>query len=726
MEERKRSLLVFVIAILLCATLAVISCFFIDTKNKFQQDGIPSPLLSYGETGKILRELGAILPLEDKKALSGFMPNTVDFAGRAAREKKKWLLLEKYKRYVNEGIYGYIEMQSAEPDVPFTVDNQPGIDNKRIVNSKVRLKKVSYPFFIDQNNEKINIQLSFGNKISPVKITGMAFFQKGYHPLIYTEPIAFNNFLRKNSKKHVSITKYGVQIPASHETTHLHGKATFQKKTLAGISKFQKKQGNTHIKLVAKKDHPLLKNIKIPNHELADMSRKKISVLAIDVDEVDLRSKEYGILTNFDEHGRRWERLSYVRLFRDGQNIFSNFSGVRLQGGDPGRAKGLINFRLFFREEYGKSMIKADRLFGGAAGDIKRLAIKQSEWPKWPLNSPIAYDVSRQMGVLAPTTEMILLYLNGESLGLYYIVPHLGEKQIKSTLPDNDYKYYRIRGNQHDSDKHFLTNEFFKVLGSQETISEEFASQFFDLENLSRQIFSYMANATGDFCQGIVLKSENPGSKMFWYSWDMDHSYIDVPVEVKKTRPNLRERWEQPPGMDLALFKQKPGEKKYHCARVRLLKRLVNEDPVFRAKTKHLFASIMNHQLTDKFISQLLDEYQRKLEAISYPGGEEYITILRDFFSKREQFLLEEMQTQFPTEEPVVCRVNSENYPIEIDGFTKEEPYEGTYFPGATLSLAPAGDNTIKYWIINGEKVEQDTTSLLIKTGQQCEIKAVQ
>lgn len=716
----------FVIAISLCVTLAVITYFFTDTKNKFQQNAIPSPLLSYGETGKILRELGVILPLEDKSSLSGFMPNTVDFAERAARDRKKWLLLEKYKRYAEEGVYGYIEMQSAEPEVPFTIVNHPGKDWKHIVNSRVRVKKISYPFFIDQTNEKINIQISFHNKISPVKITGMAFFQKGYHPLIYTEPIAFNSFLRKASKKQVSITKYGIQIPASHEATHLHGKASFQKKTLAGISKYQKKQGNTPIQLVAKNNHPLLKNIKIPDHELADISRKKISVLAIDVDEVDLRSKEYGILTNFDEHGRRWERLSYVRFFRDGQNIFSNFSGLRLQGGDPGRAKGLINFRLFFREEYGKSKIKAEKLFDGAAGDIKRLAVKQSEWPKWPLNSPIAYDVSRQMDVLAPTTEMILLYLNGEPLGLYYIVPHLGEKQIKSMLPDKDYNYFRIRGAQHDSDKHFMTAHFFKVLASQKTMSEEFASQFFDLENLSRQIFSYMANATGDFCQGIALKSENPGSKMFWYSWDMDHSYIDVPVEIKTIRPNLRERWEQPPSMSLALFKENPDHKKHYCSRLRLFRRLTNEDPVFREKTKHLFASIMNHQLTDEFITQLLDEYQRKLQAISYPGGDEYIKILRDFFSKREQFLLQEMQTQFPTEDPVVCHVSAENYPIAIDGFTKKTQYEGTYFPGATLSLAPAGDNTVKYWLINGDKVEQETTSLLIKTGQQCEIKAVQ
>jgi hypothetical protein len=725
MKLKKRSLIVFSISLMLCLVCAGVSFFFSDTKEQFHQKAVPSPLLSYGETGKILRNLDAILPLEDKSTLEGFLPNAVDFAERAMRERKKWLLLEKYKKYADKGIYGYIEMQSEEPDIPFTVAIKSVGSWRSVVNSKVKADKITYPFFLDDNSPEIDIQLVFHNKLSALKITGLAFYQKGFHPLIYTDPIAFNSFLREGPEGTNHISSYGIEVPPSEKPAPLIGKAIFQKKTLAGMSKYQKKQGNSQIQLVAQKDHPLFKNLKISNSKLESISKSKISALAIDIDPIDLYSQPYGILTNFDEHGRRWERLSYIRFYRNGKNIFSNFTGIRLQGGDPGREKGLINFRLFFREEYGKSFIESNKLFDGKAGNIKRLAVKQSEWPKWPLNTPIAYDVSRQMGVLAPPTELVLLYLNGAELGLYYIVPHLGEKQVKSMLPDKDYNYYRIRGRQHDSDKYFMTNEFFKILYYDGIMSEEFAEQFFDLENLSRQIFSYIVNATGDFCQGLALKGEAPGSKMFWYSWDMDHSYVDFPHEIKELRSTTKERWEQTPDISLALYNEQPGGKKHYCSRLRLFRRLVNEDPVFREKTKHLFASIMNNQLTDEFITNLLNEYQQKLQAVSYPNGDEYIEILRDFFKHRKPFLLDQMQREFPAEPPVHCLVTADDYPIKVDGFIKEMPYEGNYFPGATLTLDSAGDNTVKYWIMNGNKVEGSSTSFPITTGGDCQIKAI-
>lgn len=725
LKEKKRSLLVFLVTIVLCAAFAAIAVIWKDTGTKFQQKTIPSPLLSYGETGKVLRELDAILPLEDKRSLAGFAPNTVDFAERAVRERKKWLMLKNSEKYPESAIFGYIEMQCSENEVPFSLHSGVDGDWSVVATSKVRQEKAAYPFFIKNIDDVVDLQLRFHNKVEPLRIKGMAFFQNGYHPLIYTDPIAFNSFFRDGFSDKTTLDSYGAELPATDVVNKIQGRLSFQKKTSAGISKYQKKQGNTQVTLISKKDHPLLKNIKIPDSELSQISKEKISVLAIDVEDVDLYSKEYGILTNFDEHGRKWERLSYTRMYRDGESVFSNFSGLRLQGGDPGRAKGLINFRLFFREEYGKSMIESSKLFGGSAGHIKRLAVKQSEWPKWPLNSPIAYEVSRKMGVLAPPTEPILLYLNGENLGLYYIVPHLGEKQLKSMLPDKDYLYYRIRGNQHYTDKKFIVKHLFKPMRDDVVLDEEYASQFFDIENLTLQIFSYILNATGDYCQGITLKGEAPGSKMFWYSWDMDHSYIDVPNEIKFDNPNRGERWEQPPDILMALYKRKPGEKKHHCVRLRLLQRLTNEDPIFREKTKHLFASIMNHQITEEFITKLLDDYERQLRAIDYPGGEEYIAILRDFFANREEFLFGQMEHYYPSEPPVTCFVSSSSYPIIVDGFPKEGPYEGKYFPGATLSLKSTDENPVKEWLINGEVIHGNSTELSITAGSRCEVKAV-
>ncbi|MBT8362701.1 MAG: hypothetical protein KJO32_17260, partial [Deltaproteobacteria bacterium] len=416
MKHRKGSILIFLISLSLCLFLAVITIYSVDIRSKFHQKSIPYPMLAYGETGKILRELGSIQPLENKDSVEGFVPNIVEFAQRAAKERKKWLLLDKFKKYADKGVFGYIEMQTKEPLVPFNIFSKGENEWVRNVNSRIKPNKIIYPFFLDLDDPEIYIRLILYNKKHPVTIKGMAFFLKGSHPLVYTDPIAFNRFQQEGDKDYFKTTPYGINVLPSDSSRLLQGKLSFKKKRIAGISKYHKKQGNTQIDLVSKANHPLLKNLKIKKDELAKISENQISVLSIDVDEVDLHSKQHGILTNFDEHGRQWERLSYVRFYRNGRDVFSNFSGIRLQGGDPGRKEGLINFRLFFREEYGKSKIESRKLFEGAVGDIKRLAVKQSEWPKWPLNSPIAYDVSRQIGALAPPTELVLLYLNGKNL----------------------------------------------------------------------------------------------------------------------------------------------------------------------------------------------------------------------------------------------------------------------------------------------------------------------
>jgi hypothetical protein len=164
--------------------------------------------------------------------------------------------------------------------------------------------------------------------------------------------------------------------------------------------------------------------------ELASRSEKTVPILAIDVDDADLYSQESGILKNFEGHGREWERVSLVRLYRQGKEVVNSFTGIRLHGGGPGRAKGVINFRLYFRDQYGTPEVDSKDIFDRDIGAVKRLVVKQSEWEKWPLNSPIAYDIAHRLGALAPPTELVQLYLNGRHLGQYYLVPHPGESNL--------------------------------------------------------------------------------------------------------------------------------------------------------------------------------------------------------------------------------------------------------------------------------------------------------
>lgn len=723
MKPEKKAIFIFLGTLFLSIILSVFAFYWDTPRDLFQNKTIPSPLLAFGETGKILRELGSISPLENKRISSRITTNPVEFIRRVARERSKWLLLERFDRFKESGIFGYIEMQSQEPAVRFRLEVMKNGSWVEQVSSQIKSEKFGYSFFIDSDSTNPQLRLTFRNKQYPVNIYGIGFLKNGYHPLVFNDQVGFSSFFRHSLSKNITYTESAALINPLKQTEHLTSNLSFQKKPSVGISKFHKKQGQTPIELTASRDHHLLNNLNISDQSLAATSIAKIPVLAIDIENIDLYAEEYGILTNYDGHGREWERLGYVRFFKDGQAVFSTFNGVRLQGGDPGREQGLINFRLYFREEYGTSQIESDKIFDGSVQKIKRLAVKQSEWKQWPLNSPIAYDVTRQAGGLAPMTEMCLLYLNGQNLGLYYMVPHLGEKQIKAMLPEEDYQYFRIRGTPHEADYHFFSS-FEKKIKEDVVMDEQYASQFVDLENLVQSTFSYMINATTDYCQGVLLKGSSRDSKYFWYNWDFDHSYIDVPVEIRNEKVEPRERWEQPPSFaDFVIDTQ--GQKPHHCARFRLFTRLVNEDPDFREKTKILFTSTINHRVTQNFVAQLLDDYQQVLTTIDYPEGDEHIGTLRTYFTKRIPYLLKEMEQQFPTDPAIVCEVTSDSYPVIVDGYKKEGPYYGYYFPGSTLAVAPADSGEVRYWLVNGKRTLKQKIALSISSGQECQVHGV-
>jgi hypothetical protein len=723
MKPEKKTLFLFLGAFVLCILCSSIAYYWDTPRNLFQKKTVPSPLLAFGETGKILRKLGSISPLENKQVSSRLTTNPVEFLRRASREKEKWLLLERFKKYKKSGIFGYMEMQSQEPAVRFKIEVFKNGSWSEQVSSQITSKKIGYSFFIDADSIDPELRFTFHNKEHPVHIYGIGFLKNGHHPLVFNDQIGYSSFFRNSESNNVTYLKSGAAIGPLQQTLQLSSNLSFQEKTSVGISKYYKKQGSTPIDVVASSDHPLLNRLRMTDEDLAAISFAEIPVLAIDIDSDDLYSENYGILTNYDGHGREWERLGYARFFKDGQSVFSTFSGIRLQGGDPGREKGLINFRLYFREEYGTSHLASDRIFNGSVKIIKRLAVKQSQWKQWPLNGPISYDVARKAGGLVPPTEICLLYLNGENLGLYYMVPHLGEKQIKIMLPEEDYQYFRIRGTNHDADWHFFSG-FIETIKNSEIIDESYASRFFDLENLVQLIFSYIINATGDFCQGILLKGSSSDSRYFWYGWDFDHSYVDVPVEITKTENKSGERWEQPPSF-AGFLKDDQARKPHHCLRVNLFKRLLNEDPEFREKTKHLFTSTLNHRVTREFIAQLLGYYQQILTAIDYPGGDEYIDTLRTFFAERIPFLLNEMEQHYPTDSVVVCEVTSDTYPITVDGYKKEGPYSGYYFPGSILTVSPGDPDEVRYWLVNGTHTLKQHLALSISRGQGCLVHGV-
>jgi len=722
--SRKAALIFFIISLGAIAIMALFLPFSGDSVALFQKQHVDATLLNSGETGKILKHLKKVLPLENKSRNIGFESNVVEVIGRASKDFRKWTHLDQYKKYRKKGIFCYLEMQTEGNNFPVFVLSKKDKKWLKDFTFDVGNNNTVYAFFLDSTGAALDLNFIFFNTDSSVTINTMTFLQKGYHPLVYSDQVALSGLLSDIDRSAYEFERDAVVLKKGDKNKHLKASLRFKDKWMVGVSKFQKKQGGTQMHMTPTSMHPLAGDRVTDKRQLAEASKGKLPVLSIDAEEEDLYSDEYGIIKNYAGHGRGWERLSLVRLFREGEEILSTFSGIRLQGGDPGRAKGLINFRLFFREEYGRSRVDGDTFFNEPVGDIKRLAIKQSEWEKWPLNTPLAYETSRKIGALAPVTELVKLYLNGKEMGLYYLVPHLGETQVELMLPKGEYQYYRHRGSVHHADNQYLHSELWGKIGSTEKLTEEYANQFFDLDNLSKQLFSYAFNATGDYCQGLVLKGTKPDSKMFWYSWDMDHSFIDVSHEVTKPTPTPpHPRWEQP--FINEFFAEESEDSPHYCPRVHLFRRLVNEDPAYRLKARDRFMEFMNHRVTNEFLSQLIANYGSKLEKANYPGRDEYLSILRDFFSQRKEFLIKELETYIPSPVVQTCTVTSDKYPVSVDDYLKTGAYEGAYFLGTVVRLQADDNQDFQHWLIDGKKIVDRKTEFIVAQNQDCRIRAV-
>lgn len=685
---------------------------------------IDATMLNHGETGKILKNLNIILPVENKSR-TGPKSNVLEVIERATKDRRKWVEIDQYKEYRAKGIFCYFEIETNGSDIPFSVLTRKADEWQKEFAFKINSDRKIYSFFLDLSGPVIPLLFDMDNKHAPFTVHTMAFLQSGYHPLIYSDQVSFSRILSDFDRNMYELEYSAVTFKPLEKHKYFKTELHFRESWKAGVSKFQKKQGSTHIEMIPRNYHPLISEKEKGMVDLAEMSKGGLPIISIDVQEDDLYSDDYGILKNPAGHGRDWERLSYIRYFRKGQQIITGFTGLRLQGGDPGREKGLINFRLFFRKEYGKSSIDGSKIFARPTGAIKRLAIKQSEWEKWPFNSPLAYDISHEIGAWSPPTEPVILYLNGKKLGLYYIVPHLGERQLEEMLPEGYYNYYRWRGAQHQADRDFFDNEFWTKLGFfQEEISAKYAEQFFDLDNLTNQIFSYLYNGTEDFCQGVAVKSTTEGARMFWLSWDMDHSFVDVRLDINNKRDVKRERWEQPPFIS-EFFTPETEESQHYCPRVRFFRRLVNDDPVFRKRAIEKFMEIINHRISDETISELLYEAWSDLTKADYSNRDEYISALSEFFRHRKQFIIRHMEQDLSIAPVKYCNVDADHFPISVDGYTKLKRYSGYYFPGKVLSLQAGADSTFKHWLINGKIYNSHQVDLVVSSDEECRIEAV-
>ena len=314
------------------------------------------------------------------------------------------------------------------------------------------------------------------------------------------------------------------------------------------------------------------------------------SVLSVYTEARHLEDAEHGLLTHPTQVGRDWERPATVSYFDDGELRFASNIGLRVHGGKSRTGSPVKSFRLYFRREYGSVQFRPGTLFGGKGDPLTRLIAHndlrldlRGRW--WHLVNPLAFDIARQVGALAPETRPASFLLNGEPQGLYVLTEHVREPFLVSRFGHENFERAAPR----------LRRQWMRDVLGQSSFTMADVSTRFDMESLTRWFVSVVFCATTDPFQAVMFRDETqPDARWFWVNWDMDHSFMD-----------LYRRASVPWRHDT--FRTTLGPQAFES---RVITRLIAEDPAYRDYLARAFLDALNYQLTPAFLDERYRHYR--------------------------------------------------------------------------------------------------------------------
>lgn len=172
----------------------------------------------------------------------------------------------------------------------------------------------------------------------------------------------------------------------------------------------------------------------------------QLPVMSICADSIDLFSYDSGIMVpgvhfdsndplwtgNYYQRGREWERSINLEFFEHKQAVINQMCGLRTHGGSSRRfqQKG---FRLYARQEYGASTFGYRMFHNKEISQYKRLVLKplSSSWSQAGIEDQVSSNLANNLNIDYVSSRPIVVYLNGEYWGIYYLQERIDDHYIK-------------------------------------------------------------------------------------------------------------------------------------------------------------------------------------------------------------------------------------------------------------------------------------------------------
>jgi hypothetical protein len=135
---------------------------------------------------------------------------------------------------------------------------------------------------------------------------------------------------------------------------------------------------------------------------------------------------------NYYQRGMEWERLCNVEFYELNNTGINQQCGLRAHGkrARMAPAKGM---KIYAREEYGKKRFKHHFFETTPIQSFKHLVLKpfSTLWPFVGVQDYVVNRLALEMSLEAPNSRPVVLYLNGEYWGIYFLQEKLDDRYLE-------------------------------------------------------------------------------------------------------------------------------------------------------------------------------------------------------------------------------------------------------------------------------------------------------
>lgn len=352
---------------------------------------------------------------------------------------------------------------------------------------------------------------------------------------------------------------------------------------------------------------------------------------------------------NYYQRGREWEREINLEYYDQNIGAINHKAGLRAHGGN-GRRFSQKGMRLYARDDYGTSYFEHPFFEDKPIDRYKRLVLKPfyASWSQTGIEDYVTLKMARNLNVDLVGTQAVVVYLNGEYWGIYYLQERIDDRYIEA---NHGVKRNRVDliGNWHGmieygENKDFLAlydyieNNDLSIDSNYETVSK-----WMDIDNfIDYQLFEiFIANK--DWPENNMKCWRERDSKGKW-RW----IYFDGDATLQKYKFDSFSQSLNPTGQG---FPSNP------TATLFLWKLLENDG--FKSDFLNRLQELLNNQLSysetnpiyQQAIEDIANEIQRQINRFSFPEDYDrwYTKVLetKEFLTKRKCIISDQVRKVF-------------------------------------------------------------------------------